>query len=279
MLLNKHLYGFYGPDSITWKAGSDAIILLGGARAVLMQLAHPLVAIGVCRHSSYLQDPLGRAERTFLLGQMLTFGTPDKAIKAAHTINKLHTNVVGTLPIDAGMYSKGTGYRAKDQELLLWVHATLVDTVLTVHQLFIGPISELDQEQYYQESKEMVRFLGLLPGNMPATARDLREYVADMVHSDHLAATPQARQLARQVLFPPIPTILKPLMHLNLALTNALLPDPVRRLYGLELNDYQKIIFKLSSKSARVLIPRLSPALRELPVTRKLKHETMHTHS
>lgn len=266
-----HPYGFYGPDSMTWKAGADAVILVGGARAVLLQLAHPLVAQGVSAHSNYLSDPFGRSERTFLLGQKLTFGPMPTARKAANTINKLHTHVAGTLPFDAGRYSQGTGYHAKDQELLLWVHATLVDTVLTMHTHFIGPISKAEQERYYQESKEMVRFLGLSPSNMPATVRDLRAYVDEMVHSDCLAATPQARQFARLVLFPPLPTALKPLLHINLAITTSILPEPVRQIYGLEWHRSQKIIFDLSATCTRQIIPRLPTRLRELPITRNLK--------
>ncbi len=68
-------HGYYGSASMTWKIGRESILLLGGARAVLMQLAHPLVAMGVSKHSSYLTHPFRRTEHTFLLGQMLTFGT------------------------------------------------------------------------------------------------------------------------------------------------------------------------------------------------------------
>ena len=46
-----HDYGYYGPGSVAWKIGREAAIMLGGARAVLMQLAHPLVAMGVSAHS------------------------------------------------------------------------------------------------------------------------------------------------------------------------------------------------------------------------------------
>jgi uncharacterized protein (DUF2236 family) len=268
-----HPYGFYGPQSTTWKVGADAVILIGGARAVLMQLAHPLVALGVSMHSNYLSDPFGRSDRTFTLGQKLTFGTLPKAKNAAQTINKLHRHVEGSLPFDVGRYHQGTSYHARDQKLLLWVHATLVDTVLRMYPLFIGPISEEDQEQYYQESKGMVRHLGLSPTQMPGNIGDLRAYVDEMVYGNHLAATAQARQIARVVLFPPLPTVLKPLLHLNLAITTSILPEPIREIYGLEWHQSQKLLFAASAGCARQIIPKLPTTLRELPITRKLKNE------
>ncbi|MBO0796256.1 MAG: DUF2236 domain-containing protein, partial [Ktedonobacteraceae bacterium] len=200
-------HGYFGAESMTWQVASEAILNFGGARAVLMQLAHPLVAMGVSAHSRYMSDPLGRAESTFLLGQRLTFGSTKTAQQAAHTINRLHKHVHGTLPFQAGAYSEGTAYRARDPDLLLWVHATLIDTILIMYPMFIGPLSIEEQERYYQESKKIAHLLGLAEADMPETVGDLRRYVHEMVYSDRLAATPEARQLVQQVLFPPAPAI------------------------------------------------------------------------
>jgi len=263
-------HGYYGPQSVTWKISREATILLGGTRAVLMQVAHPLVALGVSEHSNYLADPFGRSWRTFLLGQMLTFGSSSTARSAARTINRLHKHVRGTLPAQAGAYTSGTRYFAGDPELLLWVHATLVDTILLMYALFVGPLSAAEQEQYYQESKAMGRLLGLAPAQMPATVRDLRQYVHDMVHSNRLAATPQARQIAQQVLFPPMPRFIRPLLHLNLQMTCAILPAPVREIYGLEWDCWRQSIFDLSALSIRVILPQLPTHMRELSITRHL---------
>jgi uncharacterized protein (DUF2236 family) len=270
-----HNNGYYGPASVTWKVGRDSIVMLGGARAVLMQLAHPLIAIAVSTHSSYMTDPFGRTERTFLFGEMLTFGSFEKARLAARTINRLHLAVHGTLPIDAGAFAKGTPYDAHDPALLLWVHATLVDTMLLCYPLFIGPLTPVEQETYYQESKKGAHLLGLPAEKMPGTMDDLREYVQDMVHSNRLVATPQARQLAHQVLFPPVPAVLRPILHLNVQLTCALLPQPVREIYGLQWSGARQHIFDLAAWAMRAIIPRLPMYLREIPITKRLIRETM----
>ncbi len=259
-----------GSASTTWKIVSEAAITLGGSRAVLMQLAHPLVAIGVSEHSRYMSDPLGRTNDTFILGQKITFGSSSTIHEAARTINRLHTHVHGTLPMDSGAYNKGTSYKARDPDLLLWVHATLVDTILLLYPMLIGPLSPDEQEHYYQESKETARLLGLSPKGMPKTVVDLKCYVNEMVYSNRLAATPQARQLVQQVLYPPVPAFLRPLMHFNTCVTCALLPPPIREIYGLEWRSYQQRAIDLSFVGMRTIIPRLPARLPVLPITKRL---------
>ncbi len=266
-------YGYYGPDSAMWKIASEAILNIGGARAVLMQLAHPLVAMGVSTHSSYMADPLGRAERTFMLSQMLTFGSQITARRAARTINRLHTHVHGTLQTQVGAFASDTHYKARDPELLLWVHATLVDTVLYTYPLFIGPLSHAVQEQYYQESKTLVNLLGLSYVRMPKTVDDLRQYVDDMVHSQNLAATPEARQLALRVFFPPVPAILRPLLHLNYFVSCALLPQPIREMYDLAWSPQKQHVFERFTCCIRGIMPHLPLNLRILVITQRMMQQ------
>lgn len=265
---------YFGPESITWKIGREAVLNLGGARAVLMQLAHPLVAAGVSAHSRYLQEPLARSMSTFLLGQKIAFGSLSTARDAARTINRLHVHVHGTLSSQAGVYPAGTIYDARDPELLLWVHATLVDTILLVYPLFVGPLSQEEQDQYYQESKTVANLLGLPSSAMPESASDLRNYVKTMVSSNRLTATAEAHQLARVVLFPPTSTILHPLLHLHYQLTCALLPQPVRELYGIEWGTKRQTIFELSARSIRIFVSHLPPKLRVLPITSQLMQQS-----
>ncbi len=267
-----HMYDFgcYGPGSVAWKVNREWVVLLGGARAVLMQVAHPLVALGVSDHSDYMTDPFGRAERTFLRGEELTFGSTRLAHQAARTINNQHKQVRGYLPTDAGDFARGTMYDARDPELLLWVHATLVDTLLLSYKAFVGPLTREEEEQYYQEFKAVARLLGLLPEQMPRGIDDLQRYVHEMVHSNRLAPTVQGRELAWQTLFPPVSGSLRPLLHLQLNVTNALLPQPVREIFNLEWSKHQQRAFELSARSMRLVVPRMPAQLRELPITRRL---------
>ena len=270
----KHMLYNRGPDNMGWKVNKESVVLLGGSRAVLMQVAHPLVAMGVSEHSDYMTDPFGRAVRTFMLGELLTFGSQVKALQAARTINRKHFTVHGDLAIDAGAFSKGTHYNARDPDLLLWVHATLIDTWILCYMLFVGTLTPAEQDTYYQESKEIAHLLGLIPEKMPNTISDLKDYINGMLESDKLMATPQARQIAQKLLFPPAPLLFRPLMHLNLQLTSALLPQQIRKIFGIEWTSRRQTIFDMSAKGMRSVIPYLPSNLRELPITKQLMQET-----
>jgi uncharacterized protein (DUF2236 family) len=38
--------GYFGPQSMMWKVNKEITVLFGGARALLMHAAHPLIAAG-----------------------------------------------------------------------------------------------------------------------------------------------------------------------------------------------------------------------------------------
>ncbi len=76
-------FGYSGPESTNWKIASEWLVLLGSTRAVLMQVAHPLVAMGVSKHTDHMTDPYGRAIRTLLRGEELNFGHTRLARQAA----------------------------------------------------------------------------------------------------------------------------------------------------------------------------------------------------
>jgi len=266
-------YTYNGPQSMTWKIEKEAIFVLGSMRAILMQLAHPLIAIGSDTHSCLMSDPFGRAKRTFTLSQKFAFGSDAMVHDAARSINRLHTHVHGALPIEAGAYAKGTPYKARDPELLLWAHACWVDTVLLTYSLFFGPLSSAEKDQYYQESKMRVRLLGLPTHAMPETMRDVEQYLNDMLHSNRLAATPQARRLVHKALFPSSSVWLRPLMHLNRSITCALLPPSIREIYGLQWDTRQQRTFDLFVQAVRAVLPYLPRYLRELPSARSMMRQ------
>lgn len=266
----KSKYTYNGPQNMTWRIEKEAIFVLGSMRAILMQLAHPLIAVGSDRHSCLMSDPFGRAKRTFTLSQRFAFGSDAMVHDAARTINRLHTHVHGVLPIEVGAYAKGTPYKARDPELLLWAHASWVDTVLLTYSLFFGPLSSAEKDQYYQESKMRVRLLGLPTHVMPETMRDVELYINDMLNSNRLAATPQARRLVQQALFLSSSVWLRPLMHLNRFITCALLPPPIREIYGLQWDLRQQRNFDLLVQVVRAVLPHLPRGLRELPTARNM---------
>ena len=67
----------FGPGSLTWRVNGEAVLLLGGGRALILQVAHPKVAAGVAEFSDYRQDPWGRLYRTLEVTLKIAFGDPE----------------------------------------------------------------------------------------------------------------------------------------------------------------------------------------------------------
>src|SRR2546429_8114670 len=116
--------GFFGPESVSWHVHREVTVLFGGARAVLMQAAHPLVIAGARETGFYERNPWKRLQRTLMLTYAITFGTKAEARAAAGKINEVHARVKGVDP------ETGLPYDALDPQLLLWVHACLVESAL-----------------------------------------------------------------------------------------------------------------------------------------------------
>jgi uncharacterized protein (DUF2236 family) len=68
--------GYFAPESVIRRIGNSPVTpLLGGGTAVLLQVAHPLVAVGVAEHSDFRRDLWSRLGRTLRALYLITFGT------------------------------------------------------------------------------------------------------------------------------------------------------------------------------------------------------------
>ena len=72
--------GMFGPASEAWRLDREAMLLLGaGARALLLQVAHPAVAAGVAEHSDFRDDPWQRLDGTIRSDLRIVYGSGDVA--------------------------------------------------------------------------------------------------------------------------------------------------------------------------------------------------------
>jgi uncharacterized protein (DUF2236 family) len=230
------------------RVDGEAVLLLGGPRAVLMQLAHPSVAAGVADHSDFRNDTFGRLRRTLEVTTTMVFGTEAQATQAAAALRAVHDRVTGD------------GYRANDPELLLWVHATLVDTALRVHGRFLAPLSPADAERYYQQSAVLAEAIGVPRSMQPDDLADFRDYVRTMVGS--LEVTDRARDVARSVLHPPIPLVAEPFAEVARQITVGLLPPPLRRQFGFRWDRRRAAALDAASLASRRVLPLVPTPLR-----------------
>lgn len=245
--------GLFPPGAVIRRVDSEGVLLLGGGRALLLQLAHPSVAAGVDSHSDFRTDPFKRLQRTLEVTTTIVFGTTEQALQAADALTAVHDTVTGP------------GYRANDPDLLLWVHATLVDTALRVHRRFLGPLSPADAEAYYADNIVLGEVLGIPRQDQPPDLAAFRAYVRDTVGDLASGLTEQSRRLGREVLQPKLPLVAGPLVQLGREVTAGLLPDPLRRAYGLPWDPIREAAFNAACLSARQVLPRLPKRLRRLP--------------
>jgi len=245
--------GLFPDDSIIRRVNRENVLLLGGGRALLMQLAHPKVAAGVDEHSDFRARPMYRLRRTIRLTMAIVFGDRETAMAAARNVNRVHARVVGR------------DYRALDPDLLLWVHATLVDSALATYETFVRPLTEVQREDFYQQMNSAAELLGVPRSKFPANVRDFGAYVEDMV-ATQLKVGDTAMELSHLVLRPRV-LRLPGAMFVPLELiTTGLLPAPLREQYRLAWSASHGRVFRLFEIALPRLIAVTPPVLRVWPL-------------
>ena len=213
--------GLFGPGSATWTVHSDAAILIGGIRALLLQTMHPLAMAGVADHSAYRTDPTGRLWRTSAYVGTTTFGTTEQATQAVAIVRRVHEAVVGTAP-------DGRAYAANDPHLLGWVHHTLVDSFLRAHQRYGDtPLTPVDADRYVAEQARLAELLGAVDPEPARSVSELRAWMWGI--RPELRAGAQARVATRFLLFPPLALATRPPFAVLASAAMGLLPGWVRR--------------------------------------------------
>jgi uncharacterized protein (DUF2236 family) len=249
--------GILGPRSLSWRLGGDLAVFLGGGRAALLQLAHPMVAYAVEHHSHTRHDVVGRFQRTFRYVFAMAFGALDDALAAARRVHAIHTRIHGVIPETVGVWAAGTTYHANDADALRWVHATLVDTTVVVRERLGGKLPEALLDAYILEMNRFAALFGIPHDRLPRTWADHAAYMETMVE-DVLAVAPCARDMAGFLLgrggLAPQP----PLGKLLEVVTASLLPVRLASGFGLPRT-------RLSDASVRAALRAFALVYRRLP--------------
>ncbi|MEX0801765.1 MAG: oxygenase MpaB family protein [Candidatus Binatia bacterium] len=257
---------FFSPDSKIWQVDREMALLLAGGRALLLQLAHPKVAAGVAAHSRFQENPLARLQRTMNTMWSIVFDNTQNARAALLQVTNIHKQVHGLVQPGESV-PIGTRYDAQDPELLLWVHATLIDSAIIAYDLFVKPLSADEKSLYYEDSKKLAQLFGIPDPIIPASPADFNAYMMRMVMSDALAVGPMARSLAHEIVYPR-PWLLRPAAPLFRVVTAGLLPERLRNAYGLSWNERREKIFRLFAKAVRYSRPLAPRPLRIVPNAR-----------
>jgi uncharacterized protein (DUF2236 family) len=264
--------GLYGPGSEAWQLNREAMLLLGaGPRALLLQIAHPAVAAGVADHSDFRADPWRRLAATLRSYLTIVYGTSGVARAEIRRLNELHRRIVGP------------GYAARDPELSLWVHATLIDSTIVANDAWIKPLSRARRAAFYLETRPIGRAFGVPDDLLPADLDAFEAYVEAMLAADGpVQVSPVARELAEAILRPPLAPLARwlpsgsraagtlawvPVGVYDWTLWPAigLLPSSVRAAYGLRWGRREELVSRWLVASWRWWRPILPVSFRQMP--------------
>lgn len=252
--------GYFTDDSMLRVVHREVVVALCGPRALLMQATHPVAFAGFFAHTGALDEPYDRLNRTAQVMDTIGFGSGDAADRATRRVRAMHSRVRGVTARPAGRFPAGTPYAADDPELLLWILSTLVDSALLVYSKYVRRLSHDERDDYWQDYKVIGNLFGLADSDLPETIEDFDAYMRAMLTGGDLFVTPEARELAKQiVLHPPVPVAARPALELVNQITVGLLPRDIRRAYGLWWDPVRSVALHGGAEYVRRLVVPLLP--------------------
>lgn len=247
------------------KVNGERVVLLGWATAILMQFAHPKVAAGIAEHTTAFTGTSQWVRRSLstinsMLG--LTFGDDAQAARTIAKINAIHRRVHGVVRDPTSGLPPGTPYSAEDPALLCWVHVTLEYAFSRAYELFVGSLTMVAKDHGCAESVETMTRLGIPETMLPTTLAEVYARLGATMASGDLVVGRQARALARQLLAPPLPGILQPLLLPARLTAIGLLPPPIRAAYGFHWSVRHEFALRLFGYLVRHALPLLPASVR-----------------
>jgi uncharacterized protein (DUF2236 family) len=262
--------GFYGPGSRMWRVNREAVLLGAGPAALLLQIAHPLIAEGVAQHSDFQNDPFARLRGTLRTTMDMVFGDGPTASRALRRLNAIHATVRGDVADPHAVAATGArAYRALDPELLLWVQVTLIMTSVRAYGRWVRPLAAEDCEALWDEARALGPRMGIPLDRSPA------DWTAVMAYWDRMLAaggpiqvTPTALRLAPMVLRPPFRLVPAPLIDLAGLPGRALLPTRIREAYGIAWTPRHERLAQVLDAGLRLWVRSVPPDWRAMPPAR-----------
>lgn len=227
---------------------ADSTPVAAGGRAILLQIADPVVAAGVRRHSDFARRPQQRLAHTLMYVYAVVVGTPEDAAVAASFVTHAHRPVTG----------------ADDPDRQLWVAATLVDSALRTHRLLGSPVDDERAEDVLRAYAPIATALRVPAERWPDSMAAFERYWASTLAQ--LRVTDDARGVVRDLLHPRhAPVWVRAVMPVVRVVTVGMLPAPVRTQYGFPWGPREVRRFRRTVSGLRLLRAVLPGALLRLP--------------
>ena len=258
--------GYFGPNSMMWEINKEITVLFGGARALLMHAAHPLIAAGARQTSFYQRDPWKRLIRTLSLQNSVTFGTKQEADDSATRINRLHEVIKGEDPVSGGYYD------ALDHEQLLWVHACLQLSSIYFYEKTVRKLTDVEKNKYHEENMLAAKLVLVNIEVMPKSHKELKNWVIEKSKSkDYLMMTDVAKDVQDIISGGPVPKHIKPIWPFISFTAFHTLPDEFKVIYGIKTTKLKSAILNFNLNFLKLTRPFLPPFFRLIPPARWAK--------
>ena len=258
--------GYFGPNSMMWRVNREITVLFGGARALLMHAAHPLIAAGARQTSFYQRDPWKRLIRTLSLQNSVTFGTKEEANESALRINKLHEVIKGKDTVT------GETYDALNQEQLLWVHACLQISSIYFYEKTVRKLTDKEKDQYHEENMKAAEMVLVKKNLIPKSHRALKEWVVGLSkQKDFLILTDVAEDVQNIIKGGPVPIHIKPIWPFISFIAFNTLPKEFKEIYGVKDSNFNKALTSFNLVLLRLTRPFLPPFFRLIAPARWAK--------
>ena len=258
--------GYFGPNSMMWRVNQEITVLFGGARALLMHAAHPLIAAGARQTSFYQRDPWKRLIRTLSLQNSVTFGNKEEADQSALRINKLHEVIKGKDSITGGIYD------ALDHEQLLWVHACLQISSIYFYEKTVKKLSIEEKNQYHIENMQAAKMVLINTEIMPKTHDELKKWVINKSNQkNYLKLTDVAEDVQDIISGGPVPKHIKPIWPFIAFTAFNTLPPEFKEIYNIKTTKFKSLILNFNLLFLKYSRPFLPPFFRLIPPARWAK--------
>ena len=246
----------FTPDSMMWKINRERVVLLGGASAAVLQVAHPQVAMGVAAHSKFRNDSTARLRRTLDAVYAVAFGSAEEVDRVRGAVARAHAPVQGKSPAP---------YSAFDPNAQLWVLATLIMASTNMFRRFVGPLTEKELNQFLEENARFGEVFGLSPALLPQTWPEFEDYWSGMMDGSLLGSHPICGEVARAVVCPDAPWTMRALSPVFQALTLEYLPPSLRARLGFPNPSGQSKLWRLLDGALPSLRRLAPPSVRFAP--------------
>lgn len=252
------------PASIVWRRAGDPRAMLGSGTALVLQVAHPVIAGGVREFSDFERDPWGRLLRTLDYVHLLVYGG-SRTPAVGRALRGMHRSIRGVDP-------QGRRYHALEPRAYAWVHATLAHTMVGAHDRFGRPFTADQRERFWVDWRGLGRLLGIRERDLPADWAGFEAYRDQMIATeleDNDVVRAVMRTLAARI---PPPGLSRriwgaarlPAAHTMELATVALLPPAARSRLNLDWSAAQEAQMRVLGTVTRAMTPAMPRGVREM---------------